>query len=215
MLSEIQKEFKSEEVGIELEARLDRSCVPFSYIGEIFKNTLLSKQTVKLSCGCDLDRKQLAAILALSLILTATILSQPIGLATALAPSIEWKQTYNYNSANASWMNAMIQTSDGGYALAGGTMVIVFGVIGFWLVKADPAGFKQWEQAAYTELNSNVGSAKALIQTSDGGYTLVGNNYLVKTDSQGSMQWGQKYNDADISSVIETNENDYGDDGKY
>ena len=42
MLSEIQKEFKSEEVGIELEARLDRSCVPFSYIGGIFTNRLLS-----------------------------------------------------------------------------------------------------------------------------------------------------------------------------
>ena len=46
MLSEIQKEFKSEEVGIELEARLDRSCVPFSYIGEIFTNMLLGKNAL-------------------------------------------------------------------------------------------------------------------------------------------------------------------------
>jgi len=121
--------------------------------------------------------------------------------------NVEWNQTYggaNYDSANA-----LIATSDGGYAIVGSTQTIAGGT-DFWLVKTDAFGNMEWNQTYGTE---DPDSALSLVETSDGGYALVGDKkiipegvdprtvktdcWLVKTDSSGNMEWNQTYAEAD------------------
>jgi hypothetical protein len=114
----------------------------------------------------------------------------------------------------------MIQTSDGGFAMAGYTGVGSAGVDGAgdgWLVKTDSAGNMQWNR---TFENANFFS---LIQTTDGGYVLAGNVWsvssvsgyttqtalLVKTDSSGNTEWNQTYSMGNVLSVVQTPEGGY------
>jgi hypothetical protein len=86
----------------------------------------------------------------------------------------------------------VIQTSDGGLAFAGKTLMSNNYALA-WLVKRDAAGNAAWNQ---TYPNKQMGgrgwSANCLIETSDGGFALVGRwdftdsvnyYYLVKTES--------------------------------
>jgi hypothetical protein len=92
---------------------------------------------------------------------------------------------------------AVVQTSDGGYALAGCTSIPGNTPL-YWLVKTDSAGNMLWNQS-YTE--SIWDWAYSMVQTSDGGYALAGlavsgiddkgSFWLVKTDSSGNMQWNK------------------------
>jgi hypothetical protein len=63
----------------------------------------------------------------------------------------------------------LIQTNDGGYALAGVKGDYEEG--DFWLVKTDVAGNMQWN---YTSGGSKHDIAYSIIQLSDGGYAFAG-----------------------------------------
>jgi hypothetical protein len=97
--------------------------------------------------------------------------------------NVEWNQTYGGKSFDYAY--SLVATSDGGYALAGGDL----------LVKTDAFGNMQWSKT-YEQ-----GSVHSLIAMSDGGYILAGAwNYsgdcdfwLVKTDSKGVMEWNRTY----------------------
>jgi hypothetical protein len=103
-----------------------------------------------------------------------------------------WSRTYG--GANNDRALQVVDTSDGGYALAGDT------VGDFWLVKTDASGIAQWSQ---TYGGTEYDHASAVVQTIDGGYALTGFTYsygvgsadflLVKTDSAGNMQWNKTY----------------------
>ncbi len=103
----------------------------------------------------------------------------------------QWNQTYGGSYDEIA--SALIQTSDGGYALAGLTGSYGVGNIDFWLVKTDSSGNMQWSQ---TYGGSDDDEAYSLVQTSDGGYVLAGftasygagsyDAFLVKTDSLGN-----------------------------
>jgi hypothetical protein len=104
-----------------------------------------------------------------------------------------------YGGTNPDWTYALVQTSDGGYALAGETWSFGAGDSDFWLVKTDASGNIQWNQT-YGGTNPDV--AYALVQTSDGGYALAGGTgsfgtggdfWLVKTDANGYSQWSRTY----------------------
>ncbi len=100
--------------------------------------------------------------------------------------------------------SVLIQTIDGGFALAGYTSSTGGGNWDFWLIKLDENGFVQWNQT-YGVLGTE--KPNALLQTSDQGYLLAGYKYtyvlphitgdaeiwLVKTDMNGKMQWNQTY----------------------
>ena len=111
---------------------------------------------------------------------------------------MQWNKTYGGTSYD--WAYALVQTSDGGYALAGRTASFGAGGDDFWLVKTDSAGNMQWNK---TYGGTNDDMAFALVQTSDGGYALAGYTtsfgaggldfWLVKTDSAGNMQWNKTY----------------------
>jgi hypothetical protein len=94
-------------------------------------------------------------------------------------------------------INSVLQTKDGGYALAG-----LKGKYGALLIKVDEDGNEQWNWT-FGELNRT--SANSVVQANDGGYLLVGTmdvqtglllvgtmDYaamFVKIDKNGSMQW--------------------------
>ncbi|XES78041.1 MAG: hypothetical protein ACBZ72_03990 [Candidatus Bathyarchaeia archaeon] len=121
-----------------------------------------------------------------------------IGFAAAAdAPATQWSQTYG--GTDWDYAECVVQTSDGGYALAGYTASFGAGYSDFWLVKTDASGTLQWSQ--------NYGGpgsewAYCVVQTSDGGYALAGRTasfgagfdfWLVKTDASGTLQWSQNY----------------------
>lgn len=111
-----------------------------------------------------------------------------------------WNQAYGGTGHDE--VHDLVQTIDGGYALAGYTSSFgavsteSFGVrtTNMWLVKTDASGVIIWNQ---TYGNSDWDSAHSLVQTLDGGFTLVGETrsdvYLVKTNTNGVMIWYQTY----------------------
>jgi len=102
-------------------------------------------------------------------------------LATTEAPPTQWNKGYTESHGTG---NCVIQTNDGGYALAGESDGK------FLLVKASSTGDVQWWKT-YQD-----GEAYSIVQTSDGGYALAGSGTLfnfVKTDSAGNMQWNKDY----------------------
>jgi len=113
----------------------------------------------------------------------------------------------------------VIQTSDGGYALAGFTNSPGNGDYDFWLVKTNSQGTASWNK-----IYGGVGDDEAysVIQTSDNGYALAGftnspgngdyDFWLVKTDSNGTELWNETYGgpgDDEAYSVIQTSDNGY------
>ena len=133
------------------------------------------------------------------------------------ASSTGWSQTYGGTEKDGTL--SLVQTSDGGYAMAGYTRSSGAGEDDFWLIKTDEAGNMQWNQT-YGGAGSDI--ATCLIETSDGGYALVGYTgsfgagsndfWFVKTDSSGNMQWNRTYGGADgeyAFSLVETSDGGY------
>jgi hypothetical protein len=107
----------------------------------------------------------------------------------------QWNRTYG--GANDDYARSIVQTMDGGFALAGYTNSYGAGGYDFWLVKTDAVGNVQWNQTYGTPGDD---WAYSVIQTSDGGYALAGHSYyggfhglLVKTDEFGNMLWSKTY----------------------
>jgi len=123
--------------------------------------------------------------LFLSSIIFFILLSLPI-INSVGAYSITWTQTYEIGRSQAAY--SVIETSDGGYAIAG-----QYGIIqDFCLLKTDEQGNMQWMRTFGGE---ETDRAISLVETSDGGYALAGRTesfgagsadfWLVKTNEQG------------------------------
>jgi hypothetical protein len=116
--------------------------------------------------------------------------------------NIEWNQTYG--GTNRDEAQSVIQTSDGGYALAGYTHSFGAGNSDYWLVKTDANGTMLWSK---TFGGTETDVPYALVESSDGGFVLAGETasfgpgdcdfWLVKTDSFGELQWNQTYGGTD------------------
>ena len=104
---------------------------------------------------------------------------------------------------------SVVQTSDGGYMLAGSTTSYGSGSSDAWLIKVDTNGNEQWNK---TFGGGSRDDAYSVSQTSDGGYIMVGcirsydpygDAWLIKTDANGNKQWsktfGDKYEDVAYS----------------
>lgn len=109
-----------------------------------------------------------------------------------------WNQTYDREVDKA---YCVIETADGGFALAGSTGFWVGGNI--WVVKTDEFGNLEWNRT-YSE-----GVARALVETSDGDYVFAGGNRLIKTDAYGNVVWSRTYDAETINSVIQTSDGGY------
>ena len=137
-----------------------------------------------------------------------------------------WSQAYGGPSDEVAY--SVVQTSDGGYAMAGSTAVRnAIGIYNdsVYLVKTDSAGTMLWNKT-YGGTGHALGYS--VIQTSDGGYAVAGtigftvpggppniyndSVYLVKTDSVGNMLWNKTYGETGNdggSSVIQTSDGGY------
>jgi outer membrane protein assembly factor BamB len=107
-----------------------------------------------------------------------------------------WNKTYGGNTTDQAL--SLVQSGDGGYALAGYTNSLGAGGQDAWLIKTDTAGNMLWNKTYGGSANDGV---VHMIQTADGGYALAGwgntsEVLLVKTDAMGNMQWNQTYGGA-------------------
>jgi len=111
--------------------------------------------------------------------------------------NLQWNQTYGETTAEA---KSLTQTSDSGYALVGLQENDTNSSV--WLVKTDSMGNLQWNQTY--EDNSHSKTVYSVVQLGDNGYVfggstnaysedIAGDGWLVKTDSEGVMQWNQTY----------------------
>ncbi len=138
-------------------------------------------------------------------------------LAAGFSPggSLSWQHGFatvsNGTTTSDSSATSIIQTADGGYAVAGGWSNPTFngnaGARGALLLKLDASGNLQWQQAYSGGVfeGSDIGSyAYSLHQTSDGGYVLAGDEdieqpevtiepWIAKASSTGSLLWQHLY----------------------
>lgn len=130
--------------------------------------------------------------------------------------NMEWNQTYGGAGTDRAY--SVVETSDGGYALAGSTWSFGAGKDDFWLVKTDRYGNLEWNR---TYGGARSDSASSFVVTSDGGFALAGDTFLInssdpdflliKTDDRGNMEWNQTYDSwwDHASSVVETSDGGY------
>jgi len=132
-------------------------------------------------------------------------------------PIITWDKTYGGSGDDWAW--SLIQTTDGGYAVAGETSSKGAGDRDFWVIKLDNKGNMIWDR---TYGGSNDDRAYSLIQTTDGGYAVAGSTYskgagdadfwVIKLDNKGNMIWDRTYGGSDFDwaySLIQTTDGGY------
>jgi len=109
-----------------------------------------------------------------------------------------WSQTYGGEQSDMCY--SCIQTTDGGFALAGYTRSFGSGEKDFWLVKTDENGELQWSESYGGEADDEC---KVVIQVADGGFVLGGTTesfgaggedfWLVRTNEVGEVFWSGTY----------------------
>ena len=123
---------------------------------------------------------------------------------------VEWNKTIGVHVGYSSF-SSLIQTSDGGFALASsGTQWNMSGVGA--LLKTDENGNVIWEKIYGCPV-------KSAIQTNDGGFALicltgtesqgVTGTMFAKTDSTGQIEFSKNYKNIIPSSLIETEDKGY------
>jgi hypothetical protein len=131
--------------------------------------------------------------------------------------NLQWTKTIG--GENWEVGHSLIQTSDGGYAIAGFTSSFGAGEDDVYVVKLDANGNLQWTK---TIGGPESEEGHSLIQTSDGGYAIAGYTesfgarewdvYVVKLDAHGNLQWtktiGGKKEDMG-NSLIQTSDGGY------
>jgi hypothetical protein len=148
------------------------------------------KQTRSRSREAGVAMKRVVGVF-LAVLLSVMLLTVLLSSRQAWAePSQGWSKTYGGTSTD--WVFVLVQTVDGGYAIAGYTDSFGAGSNDFCLVKTDAAGNAQWNR---TYGGTDDDHALALVQTVDGGYALAGYTdsfgagnsdfWLVKTDADG------------------------------
>ncbi len=142
---------------------------------------------------------------------------------------ILWEKTYGGSSADKS--HCIIQTDDGGFAVAGYSnssdkdISDEKGNDDYWIIKLNKDGVLEWEKSYG---GKDIDHAYSISQTNDGGYVIAGesnstdgdifdNNgsfdyWIIKIDSQGSLIWEKTYGGSDwdqANSVIQTADGGY------
>ena len=124
---------------------------------------------------------------------------------------VEWIKTFGGSGEDTA--QSIIQTSDGGYAILGHSNSVdgdlegkALPVHDYWLLKLDAEGNLQWSK---TYGGSKDDRGQSVIQTTDGGYALVGyamsddgdgsnnegfhDNWIVRLDASGNILWEHSF----------------------
>jgi len=129
---------------------------------------------------------------------------------TDWAGHVQWNSTYSEGGTDEEAF-AIIQTTDGGYAVAGYTDRGT-GDDDFWWFKTDAFGNQEWSRLL---LRSQDDYAYSIIETSDGGYVVAGEFYhqsaLIKTTPTGTplAGWPKTYDGEYVRSVVQTVDGGY------
>ncbi|MCK4233789.1 hypothetical protein KAX75_05135, partial [candidate division WOR-3 bacterium] len=128
-----------------------------------------------------------------------------------------WTKTYGCTSWDAGY--SVIQTSDGGYIIAGNTDSFGSGSFDIYLIKTDSLGDTVWTK---TYGGDEFDKGSSVFQTSYDGYIIAGYTYsfgagnsdvyLIKTDSLGDTLWTKTYGGSEFdksSSVFQTSNGGY------
>ena len=127
-------------------------------------------------------------------------------------PDSLWSRTYGGGGNDDCY--SLVQTADGGYALAGVTSSFGAGSRDFWLVRTDENGDSLWS-CTYGGGGTDV--CNSLVQTADGGFALAGETesfgagdwdfWLVRTNENGDSLWSHTYGGVDFDgcySLVQT-----------
>jgi hypothetical protein len=130
---------------------------------------------------------------------------------------LTWEKTYGGEKEDAAYF--IIQTSDGGYAVAGYTNSKGSGKEDAWIIKLDQQGNKVWDKVFGGE---EYDDAVSIIQTSDGGYAVAGSTeskgagekdaWVIKLDKSGIIIWDKTFGGSDDDyawSLIQTDDGGY------
>jgi hypothetical protein len=128
--------------------------------------------------------------------------------------NIQWTRTIGGVDWDEGY--SIIQTSDGGYAVAGKTKSFGAGNDDVYVVKLDGSGNIRWTRTIGGENNDE---GHSIIQTSDGGYAVAGftssfgagkwDVYVVKLDGSGNIQWTRIIGGGVGRSLIQTSDGGY------
>ena len=131
-------------------------------------------------------------------------------------PDMLWSQTYGGEDGDVGY--SVVQTEDGGFAIAGRTNSFGEGESNGWLVKTDEDGEEIWSHAYGGELG---GGFSSLVQTDDGGFALAGYTFfegegdhtyhwVVRTDDEGEEIWSNTYGGVGgCESIIQTEDKEF------
>ena len=120
-------------------------------------------------------------------------------LKTGPTGSEQWNRTFRGTFSDNRAVS-VLQTSDGGYLIAGSTGTYRDNSPDIWLVKVSPQGQEQWNRT----LGGTGYEVMVFVQqTADEGYNIIGNTdsygagsfdiWFVKIDSNGNMQWNNTF----------------------
>ena len=131
--------------------------------------------------------------------------------------NIEWEKTFDKDEHDIAY--SIIQTKDGGYAIAGGTGKRFWGEVNCWIMKLDAKGNMEWDNnfggIGWDEIYS-------IIQTKGGGFIAAGSAWskgagrgdvcVVKLDRKGYLVWIKTFGGSDYDearSIIQTGDGGY------
>ena len=131
--------------------------------------------------------------------------------------NMEWDEVFGDNEPDIA--NSIIQTKDGGYAVAGFICTIYSGKQDIWIIKLGENGNKEWEKTFDGDKND---VAHSIIQTKDGGYAIAAstgkklwgeeNCWVIKLNAKGDMEWDNYFggtNWDEIYSIIQTKDGNF------
>ena len=131
--------------------------------------------------------------------------------------NIEWGKTFDGDENDIAY--SIIQTEDGGYAVAGSTGVRVWGETNCWVIKLDAKGNMEWDNnfggTGWDEIYS-------IIQTKDGSFITTGCVWskgagrgdvrVVKLNKRGDLVWDKTFGGSENDeaySIFQTNDGGY------
>ena len=133
--------------------------------------------------------------------------------------TLSWDKTFGAKGKGYEGASSIVQTTDGGYMVVGGTNSKGSGSYDAWILKITSKGKQEWDKT-FGEKDHDYGSS--IIQTSDGGYMVLGNTdskgagngdiWMIKFNSKGNKQWDKTFGGkgSDYStSIIQTADGGY------
>jgi len=112
--------------------------------------------------------------------------------------ALVWKHLFGGRGDDGA--NAIVQTADGGYAVAGVTASKGAGKKDAWVIRIDAKGKVLWDRT-FGDVNSD--GANSIVQTQDGGFIVAGwgtpkgkdENYtwVIRLDAQGQRLWDRTF----------------------